>query len=142
MQQMCRGVRGATTVENNTAAEILYATEDLLRRMIAANGIEPEDVASVFFTTTPDLNAEYPALAARKLGWTDSALLCGHEMNVPHGLPKCIRILCHWNTTKTAAEIQHIYIKGAASLRPDRTSLATVFRETSSMLNHQKEDGK
>lgn len=126
MQPMCRGVRGATTVEHNTAAEILQATEDLLQQMIDANGIEPEDVASVFFTTTPDLNAEYPALAARKLGWMDSALLCGHEMNVPHGLPMCIRILCHWNTTKSAAEIQHVYIGKAASLRPDRQSLSNL----------------
>lgn len=130
MPLMCRGVRGATTVENNTAAEILHATEELLRQMVDANGIEPEDVASVFFTTTPDLNAEYPALAARKLGWTDSALLCGHEMNVPHGLPKCIRILCHWNTTKSAAEIRHIYIKGAAHLRPDRVAVMEIFKKT------------
>ncbi len=129
MPLMCRGVRGATTVENNTAAEILHATEELLRQMVDANGIEPEDVASVFFTTTPDLNAEYPALAARKLGWTDSALLCGHEMNVPHGLPKCIRILCHWNTTKSAAEIRHIYIKGAAHLRPDRAAVMELFKK-------------
>ncbi len=123
MKIVCRGVRGATTVEHNSAAEILQATEELLARMIAANGIDPEDVASVIFTTTPDLNAEYPALAARKLGWMDSALLCGHEMAVPHGLPKCIRILCHWNTTKSLKEIKHIYLKDAATLRPDRKSM-------------------
>jgi len=116
---ICRGVRGATTVEHNTAAEILAATEELLAKMIAVNGIQPEYVASVTFTTSPDLNAEYPAIAARNLGWADSALLCGHEMNVPHGLQKCIRILCLWNTPKSIKEIQHIYLKDAVILRPD-----------------------
>jgi len=128
MKTMCRGVRGATTVEHNTAAEILQATEELLTIMIDANGIEPEDVASVFFTTTPDLNAEYPALAARKVGWTDSALLCGHEMSVPRGLPMCIRILCHWNTPKSLREIKHIYIKNAVNLRPDRSADSAFLR--------------
>lgn len=120
---MCRGVRGATTVENDTAAEIIQATEELLSMMIAANEMNPEDVASIIFTTTPDLNAEYPALAARNLGWMDSALLCGHEMNVPQGLPKCVRVLVHWNTAKSLKEIKHIYLKDALSLRPDRSSL-------------------
>lgn len=120
MTVYCRGVRGATTVERNTREDILAATLDLLQRMIDANGIEPEDVASAIFTTTPDLNAEFPALAARMLGWHDVALLCGHEMAVPGALEKCIRILIHWNTTKSAREIQHVYIRGAANLRPDR----------------------
>lgn len=123
MSIMCRGVRGATTVENDTAAEIIQATEELLSMMIAANEMNPEDVASIIFTTTPDLNAEYPALAARNLGWMDSALLCGHEMNVPQGLPKCVRVLVHWNTAKSLKEIKHIYLKDALSLRPDRSSL-------------------
>ncbi len=116
---ICRGVRGATTVEHDTAEEILSATEELLSAMIAANGIDPEYVASVTFTTSPDLTAEYPAIAARNLGWADTALLCGHEMAVPHGLQKCIRILCHWNTAKSLKEIKHIYLRDAVSLRPD-----------------------
>ena len=116
---ICRGVRGATTVKHNTAQEILAATEELLAEMVAANGIQPEYVASVTFTTSPDLNVEYPALAARNFGWADNALLCGHEMNVPHGLKKCIRILCHWNTNKSLREIKHIYLKDAVILRPD-----------------------
>ncbi|MFQ6058012.1 MAG: chorismate mutase [Anaerolineae bacterium] len=120
----CRGVRGATTVEHNTAEEIIAATKELLERIIAANGIEIEDVASVIFTTTPDLNAEFPTLAARALGWRDVALLCSHEMDVPGSLARCIRVLIHWNTEKSAAEIRHVYLKGAQALRPDRALCA------------------
>jgi chorismate mutase len=116
-----RGIRGATTTEANTREAILTATDELLREMIEANHICAEDVASVLFTTTSDLTADFPALAARALGWHDTALMCGHEMNVPHGLPLCIRILIHWNTAVRADEVQHVYIKGAAQLRPDRT---------------------
>jgi chorismate mutase len=116
----CRGVRGATTVEEDTPTTILSATRELLVQMIEANGIRPEDVASAMFTTTSDLTSEYPALAARQLGWQDVALLCAHEMNVPHSLKRCIRVLVHWNTHKLASQIQHVYIKGAVILRPDR----------------------
>ena len=116
-----RGIRGATTAEANTREAILTATDELLRLMIEANHVSAEDVASVFFTTTSDLTADYPALAARALGWHDAALMCGHEMTVPHGLPMCIRILIHWNTAARADEVQHVYIKGAAHLRPDRS---------------------
>ena len=116
-----RGIRGATTAETNTRDAILTATDELLRLMIAANQVCAEDVASVFFTTTSDLNADYPALAARALGWHDAALMCAHEMNVPHGVPMCIRILIHWNTRVRADAVQHVYIKGAAQLRPDRS---------------------
>lgn len=123
MSIVCRGVRGATTIENDTREELLIATAELLYHMIQANGIEPDDVASAIFTTTPDVNAEFPALAARKLGWRDVALMCAHEMGVPHGLKKCVRILVHWNTSKSASEIQHIYIKGAKNLRPDLSML-------------------
>lgn len=118
---MVRGIRGATTAEANTREAILAATDELLRLMIDANDLCAEDVASVIFTTTTDLNADYPALAARALGWHDVALMCAHEMNVPHGLPRCIRVLMHWNTDRSAAEVQHVYIKGAARLRPDRS---------------------
>jgi len=131
MTIVCRGVRGATTIEHNTREEILSATEELLRKMVEANGIHPEDVASVIFTTTPDINAEYPAFAARLMGWLNTPLLCGHEMNVPHGLQKCIRILLHWNTDKPARQIRHIYIKGAVNLRPDLKTL----QELNALLN-------
>lgn len=115
----CRGIRGATTVEGNSREAILDAATELLTAMIQANGIEPDDVASAFFTTTSDLNAEFPALAARQLGWVQVPLLCSHEMNVPGSLPMCLRILLHVNTTKKAHEIVHIYLKGATVLRPE-----------------------
>lgn len=117
---VCRGVRGATTVDENTSQAILSATRELLIQMVEANQIQPDDVASVIFTTTTDLTAQYPAAAARQLGWYDVALLCTHEMDVPHSLQQCIRVLLHWNTDKLASEIHHIYIRGAVRLRPDR----------------------
>lgn len=131
MTTVCRGVRGAITIEEDTREQVLNATRELLQAMIDANGIEADDVASAIFTTTPDVNAEFPALAARKLGWSDTPLLCGHEMNVPHGLKRCIRILLHWNTTRSAREIQHVYLKEAVSLRPDLQAVDGLpFKET------------
>lgn len=122
----CRGVRGATTVETNSRDEILKATRQLLALMIRQNGIEPADVASAIFTATTDLNAEFPALAARQLGWLEVPLLCTHEMTIPGSLPRCIRILMHWNTDKPPREIQHVYIREAAGLRPDLCNLPPV----------------
>lgn len=119
MTVVCRGVRGATTIKNDTPEEVLAATTELLQLIIEANHLEANDVASAIFTTTPDIVSEYPALAARKMGWVDTALMCGHEMAVPHGLKKCIRILIHWNTATSAKNVRHIYIKGAKNLRPD-----------------------
>ena len=122
----CRGVRGATTVEHNTREELLKATRQLLALMIRQNEIEHEDVASAIFTTTPDLTAEFPALAARQLGWLDVPLLCTHEISVPGSLARCVRILIHWNTPKTLEEIHHVYIRDAARLRPDLCRLPPV----------------
>jgi len=116
---LCRGIRGATTVEANTRQAILDATAELLAAMVEANDIKAEDVASAFFSTTPDLNAEFPALAARSLGWNDVALLCGHEMTVVGSLPMCLRILLHVNTDKRADQMVHVYLRGAKALRPD-----------------------
>jgi chorismate mutase len=121
-----RGIRGATIAAENSQEAILAATRELLYTMIQANGIAPEDVASVHFTTTVDLNATYPALAARQLGWFDVALLCGHEMDVPGSLGRCIRILIHWNTRRRLEEIVHVYLHEARSLRPDRQDLPPV----------------
>jgi chorismate mutase len=112
-----RGVRGATTVDANTKDVILGATRELLRLIVEANEIDIKDVAAAFFTTTSDLNADFPAAAARQLGWVHAALISGHEMNVPGSLPMCIRVLILLNTDKTQEEIQHIYIKGAKNLR-------------------------
>lgn len=115
----CRGIRGATTVSANTRETILEATTELLLAMVKANDIQTDDVASVIFTTTPDLNAEFPAVAARALGWNYIPLLCGHEMNVPGSLPMCLRILLHVNTDRDAKDIVHIYLHGAKVLRPE-----------------------
>ena len=120
MTVYCRGIRGATTADVNTRDAILEATRDLLVRLIEANGLCPEDIASATFSTTPDLNAEFPAVAARDLGWLDTALLCTHEMSVPGSLSRCIRVLVHWNTTRRADEIVHVYVRGARVLRPER----------------------
>ena len=117
---MFRGVRGGTTVDQNTSDAILDATRELMEVLVEANGIVEDDVASVIFTTTSDLNAVYPARAARDMGWTRTALMGCSEIDVPNGIPMCIRVLIHWNTTKTLDEIQHVYIRGAISLRPDR----------------------
>lgn len=115
----CRGIRGATTVIANTAEDILEATDQLMRVVIHLNDIDPANVASVIFTTTPDLTATFPALAARDIGWTEVPLMCSHEMNVPGSLQRCVRVLIHLNTTRTAAEIKHVYLKGARALRPE-----------------------
>ena len=117
----CRGLRGAITVEANTAEDILEATAELLQGLVAANDFGPEDVVSAIFSTTPDLNAAFPALAAReRLGWHDVALLCTHEMAVPGALPQVIRVLIHLNTDRAPHELTHLYLKGAQALRPDR----------------------
>lgn len=116
----CQGVRGAITVAANTPAAIREATHELLRALVEANQIVPEDIGGAFFTTTPDLTAEFPAVAARELGWDDVAILCGHEMNVPGALPMCLRVLLLWNTARAPQEIQHVYLREAQALRPDR----------------------
>lgn len=125
----CRGVRGATTVESNSRDDILTATRQLLALMIRRNGIDAEDVASAIFSATTDLDAEFPALAARQLGWLEVPLLCTHEINVPGSLRLCIRVLVHWNTAKPQAEIQHVYIKDAERLRPDLCKLPEIDLE-------------
>ncbi|MCD4684995.1 MAG: chorismate mutase [Anaerolineae bacterium] len=119
-EKRCRGIRGAITVEANTPKAILVASRELLTAIIETNSIEPDDVGGVFFTATVDLNAEYPAFAAREMGWQEVAILCGHEMNVPGGIPMCIRVMVLWNTTCAAKDIRHIYLREAQRLRPDR----------------------
>ncbi len=115
----CRGMRGATTVGENSERAIIAATRTLLERMVSANGIATEDIASVIFTTTPDLDAAYPARAARDLGWTNIPLLGAQEIDVPNSLPRCIRVLILWNTDRSIDQITHIYLGAAAALRPD-----------------------
>ena len=115
----CRGIRGATTVEANTAEAILDATGELLAAMVEANGLAAEDIASALFTVTADLDAAFPAQAARQLGWHQVPLLDAIEIPVPGSLPRCVRVLLHWNTSRGQAEIRHVYLRGAAGLRPD-----------------------
>lgn len=115
----CRGIRGATTVEQNDREEILTATRELLELLIEKNDLQKEDVASAIFSMTDDLDADFPALAARDLGWTEVALICMREIPVPNSLRRCIRILLHVNTERSAGEIQHVYIRGAVNLRPN-----------------------
>ena len=118
---MCRGIRGATTVEQNSGEDILAATRELLEEMLTRNEVLPDDIAFIYFTTTADLNAEFPAVAAREMGLWDTPLLCGHEMNVPGSLPRCLRILVLVNTERRADEIVHVYTKGAQGLRAVKT---------------------
>jgi chorismate mutase len=120
----CRGIRGAISVSANNKKNILAAAKELLAKMTKANKIEIKDIAAIFFTTTPDLNAEFPAAATRELGWPSNlALLCGHEMSVPNALPRCLRVLMLVNTEKGPEEIIHVYLREAKRLK-DKPSLS------------------
>ena len=125
----CRGVRGATTADSNSRDDILTATRQLLALMIHINEISPDDVSSAIFSTTVDLDAEFPALAARQLGWLDVPLICTHEIDVPGSLGLCVRILLHWNTDKRQDEVRHVYTREAIQLRPDLSELPPVDLE-------------
>ena len=115
-----RGIRGAITVESNSREAILDATRELLGELIRANDVHADDVASAWFTLTSDLNAEFPAVVARSdFGWTNVALECVQEMDVPGSLRMCLRILLHVNTERTQDQICHVYLRGASVLRPD-----------------------
>ncbi len=114
----CRGIRGAIAVSANSRKSILTATKKLLSKMVRVNELETRDIAAIFFTTTPDLDAEFPAAATRELGWPSNlALLCGHEMNVPGALPRCLRVLMLVNTERGPDEITHVYIGEAKKLK-------------------------
>ena len=115
----CRGIRGATVATDNTKDSILSACTELLQSMVEANDVDSSDIAGVWFTTTVDLNAEFPAVAARELGWSNVALLCGHEMNVPGRLTSCLRVLMLVNTDKRNDEIVNVYLRGTEVLRDD-----------------------
>jgi|694.fasta_scaffold00148_31 chorismate mutase len=142
MSTVCRGVRGATTVQSNSRDEILQATRQMLALMIRRNGIDSTDIASAIFTVTRDLDAEFPALAARQFGWLEVPLLCGYEIHVPGSLPMCVRVLLHWNTTKTQHEIQHVYIHDAVRLRPDLSKLPPVdWEELENWIKQNQHSG-
>ncbi len=117
---MIRGVRGAITVDCNSEEVIISATEELLKQVIEGNNILPDQVASVFISTTDDLNAAFPARALRKFpGWTYVPVMCMRELAVPNSLPLCVRVMLHVNTAVPQEEIVHVYLGGATVLRPD-----------------------
>jgi chorismate mutase len=114
-----RAIRGAVQVEANVTAAILEGTSELVTEVMGRNQLTPADVISVVFTATPDLNAEFPALAARKLGFQDVPLLCCTELDVPGAMPRVIRLLMHVETPSPRSAVQHVYLRGAAALRLD-----------------------
>ncbi len=116
---MVRAIRGAITVENNDKTEILNATGRLLDEVIRQNGLKREDMISIIFTLTPDLNAVFPAVAARDMGMVNVPLMCMSEISIEGALEKCVRILLYTNSEKQLDEIQHVYLEGAQVLRPD-----------------------
>lgn len=120
MRSVVRGLRGATTVEHNDAAEIFAATRELIEALVEANQLVPEDVASCYITVTPDLTAAFPAKAVREQdGWEYVPLMCAVEMSVPGSLALCIRVLLHVNTTESQIGMKHAYLRKATVLRPD-----------------------
>ncbi len=117
---LIRGVRGATVAEDNQPESILEATRELLVAIQAANPtLRPEDIASILFTVTDDLDAVHPARAARQLGWVETPLMCAREIPVPGDVEMCIRVMVHWNTDLPQAGIRHVYLKATAQLRPE-----------------------
>lgn len=113
------GIRGATTVEGDSLEQILEATMDVLVRLQELNGFAPDELASILFSTTQDLRSTFPARAARRLGWIEVPMLCTHEVDAPSSVPRCIRVLIHWNADKTPHEVRHAYLRGSRVLRPD-----------------------
>ncbi len=118
-----RGIRGATTVPVNDADAIVEATEELLVELARLNDLDAEEIAFAYFTTTIDLDAEFPALAARRLGWVDVPMLCGHDMEVrqpnPRGVRMCVRVLLLYNTERRQGEMRHAYLRGARAIKRD-----------------------
>ena len=114
---MCRGIRGATRADENTGEAILTATRELLHRLAEENDLSEENVAAAFFTTTQDLNAEFPAKAARQMGWDHTALMCAQEIDVPDALSRCIRVMLIVNTEKGNSDLANVYLRGTEKLR-------------------------
>jgi chorismate mutase len=128
-----RGIRGATTAEANTPEAITDATEELIKELVEINDLDQAEIGFAYFTTTHDLTAEYPAFAARKLGWLDVPLLCGHDMDVrlpnPRGIPMCIRILLLYNTGKPQSAMRFAYLRGAQAIKADLDSLRSTLHQ-------------
>ncbi len=127
-----RGIRGANTASTDQPEAILAATRELLEAILAQNpGLVPEEIASVLFTATDDLSAAYPAKAARQIGWVQTPLMCAREIAVPGALPRCIRVLLHWNTPLPQSAIRHVYLGEATQLRPDLNAVDLSLSEES-----------
>lgn len=117
---MIRGIRGAITIEQDKPELIWGETAKLVLAVAEANDVAPEDIASITISTTPDIKSAFPARSVREMdGWQFVPIMCMHEMDVPGGLPLCIRVLLHVNTNVAQHEIQHIYLNDAVKLRPD-----------------------
>ncbi|WP_306371211.1 chorismate mutase [Nocardiopsis sp. CC223A] len=114
-----RAIRGAVQVDADEREQVLEATAELVSEVMRRNGLDPEDVISVLFTATPDLTSEFPALAARKLGFVDVPLMCATEIGVPHALPRVVRLMAHVETDRPRSELHHVYLRGAQALRLD-----------------------
>jgi chorismate mutase len=126
-----RGIRGATTAEVNTAEAITEATQELLVELTRLNDLDKDEICFAYFSTTHDLTAEFPAYAARRLGWLEVPLLCGHDMDVPlpnpRAVPMCIRILLLYNTAKPQSAMRFAYLRGAKAIKADLESLKGTF---------------
>ena len=126
-----RGIRGATTAADNTEAAITEATDELLRELTQLNELDTAEICFAYFTTTHDLTAEYPAYAARRLGWLDVPLLCGHDMDVtlpnPRGVRMCIRVLLLYNTPRPQSAMRFAYLRGAGAIKSDLESLRATL---------------
>jgi chorismate mutase len=126
-----RGIRGATTVALNDAGSIVEATEELLRELICRNDLDVEEIAFAYFTTTTDLDAEFPALAARRLGWVEVPMLCGHDMAVrqpnPRGVAMCVRVVLLYNTDRCQKEMRHAYLRGARAIKQDLDAMRSTL---------------
>ena len=132
-----RGIRGATTSSANTRDAILDATRELLDALVRANNLRMDDVASIYFTVTPDLDAAFPAAAVRGLGWSEVAALDAQAPRVMNDVPRCIRVLIHWNTEAPLQDVRHVYLQGAQALRPDRVSKSNAGRGESDDHCHE-----
>nr|WP_218909582.1 chorismate mutase [Nocardiopsis sinuspersici] len=114
-----RAIRGAVQIDADERDQVLEATAELVSEVMRRNALETDDVISVLFTATPDLKSEFPALAARKLGFTDVPLMCATEIAVPHALPRVVRLMAHVETDRPRSDLQHVYLRGAQALRLD-----------------------
>ena len=117
-----RAVRGAIQIDEDERSQVLDATTELIREVLERNGLTQEDLVSIVFTATPDLTSEFPAYAARQLGFVDVPLMCATEISVPGAMPRVIRLLAHVETDLTRADVKHVYLRGAAALRRDLPS--------------------